>query len=94
MAGSITDIPGIAVGHAQDKVARTGCTVILCPEGAVAGADVRGSAPGTRELEVLKPVRLVQEIQAIALCGGSAIYGSDTRVLIPVSSGFPSSRQP
>jgi L-aminopeptidase/D-esterase-like protein len=76
MSGSITDIPGIAVGHAQDKVVRTGCTVILCPEGAVAGADVRGSAPGTRELEVLKPVRLVQEIQAIALCGGSA-FGLD-----------------
>ncbi len=48
---SITDIPGILVGHAQDKAAITGCTVVLSPKGAVAGVDQRGGAPGTRETE-------------------------------------------
>ena len=49
----ITDILGIEVGHAQDDEALTGCTVILCRKGAVAGVDVRGSAPGTRETDLL-----------------------------------------
>ncbi|RMD92778.1 MAG: peptidase S58 family protein, partial [Calditrichaeota bacterium] len=73
---SICDVPGVKVGHAQDEVARTGCTVILPPEEAVAGVDVRGSAPGTREIETLKPVRLVPKIHAILLTGGSA-FGLD-----------------
>jgi len=73
---AITDVPGIEVGHAQDERALTGCTVVLCREGAIAGGDVRGSAPGTRETDLLQPSRLVQQIHAVALCGGSA-FGLD-----------------
>jgi L-aminopeptidase/D-esterase-like protein len=70
---SITDVPGVRVGHWTDAVARTGCTVVLMPpEGAVAGVDVRGSAPGTRETDLLRPGMLVERVHAIALCGGSA----------------------
>ena len=73
---SICDIPGIRVGHAQNFEAQTGCTVILPDKEAVAGIDVRGSAPGTRELELLKPVRLVEKVNAVLLAGGSA-FGLD-----------------
>lgn len=73
---SITDVPGVEVGHAQDNEALTGCTVILCRKGAVAGVDVRGGAPGTRETDLLSPVNLVQQVHAIVLAGGSA-YGLD-----------------
>jgi L-aminopeptidase/D-esterase-like protein len=73
---SITDISGIEVGHAQNDSALTGCTVILCRKGAVAGVDVRGSAPGTRETDLLNPVNLVQKVHAILLAGGSA-FGLD-----------------
>jgi len=76
-AGSITDVPGIKVGHFTLKTRPTGCTVILCEAGAVAGVDVRGSAPGTRETDLLNPINTVQEVQAIMLSGGSA-YGLDT----------------
>ena len=48
---ALTDIPGLKVGHWTNLEAATGCTVILCPEGAVAGVDVRGGAPGTRETD-------------------------------------------
>jgi L-aminopeptidase/D-esterase-like protein len=71
---SITDVSGIQVGHAHDKEALTGCTVILCQDGAVAGADQRGGAPGTRETDLLRPTHLVEMVHAIALAGGSA-YG-------------------
>jgi L-aminopeptidase/D-esterase-like protein len=71
---SITDVAGITVGQAQHQTALTGCTVILCPDGAVAGVDVRGSAPGTRETDLLAPVNMVQTVNAIVLSGGSA-YG-------------------
>jgi len=71
--GQITDIPGIRVGHGTAAGGRTGCTVILCESGAVAGADIRGSAPGTVEIEVLKPVRLVPRIDGVFLTGGSAL---------------------
>ncbi len=74
--GSITDVPGIRVGHATDPDGRTGCTVVLPEERAVAGVDVRGSAPGTREVELLHPVRLVHAVDAILLTGGSA-FGLD-----------------
>lgn len=74
--GYITDVKGIKVGHAQSEQGITGCTVIICPEGAVAGVDVRGSAPGTRETDLLKPENLVDKIHGIALAGGSA-YGLD-----------------
>ena len=71
-----TDIEGIDVGHAQNLNAATGCTVILCGDGATAGVDVRGGAPGTRETDLLNPVNLVQKIHAVMLAGGSA-FGLD-----------------
>jgi L-aminopeptidase/D-esterase-like protein len=73
---SITDVPGIEVGQAQDDAALTGCTVLLCRKGAVAGVDVRGSAPGTRETDLLNPINLVEKVQAVLLAGGSA-FGLD-----------------
>jgi len=76
-AGSITDVPGIRAGHAHDTAARTGCTVILCEaEGAVAGVDVRGAAPGTRETDLLAPENLVERVHAVLLTGGS-VFGLD-----------------
>lgn len=76
MNQAITDIPGIEVGHAQDEAALTGCTVILCRQGAVAGVDQRGGAPGTRETDLLNPINLVEKVHAILLAGGSA-FGLD-----------------
>jgi len=72
LSHTLTDVRGIEVGHAQDDEALTGCTVILCRRGAVAGVDVRGGAPGTRETDLLDPINLVQKIHAIVLAGGSA----------------------
>lgn len=72
----LTDINGILVGHAQDLNALTGCTVILCPNGAIAGVDQRGGAPGTRETDLLHPMHLVEKVHAILLSGGSA-FGLD-----------------
>ncbi len=69
---AITDVPGIEVGHAQDDEALTGVTVVLCRKGATGGVDVRGSAPGTRETDLLNPVNLVEKVHAITLAGGSA----------------------
>ncbi len=75
---AITDVPGIRVGHATNKEAMTGCTVVLCPkEGAVGGVDQRGGAPGTRETDLLRPMHLVERVHAIVLSGGSA-FGLDT----------------
>jgi L-aminopeptidase/D-esterase-like protein len=68
----LTDIPGIRVGHASDYEALTGCTVILCETGAVAGGDIRGSATGTEEFEVLNPMHLTTHIHAVVFAGGSA----------------------
>ncbi len=76
LQNAITDIRGIEVGHAQNEEALTGCTVILCRKGAVAGVDVRGGAPGTRETDLLNPVNLVEKVHAIVLAGGSA-FGLD-----------------
>ena len=73
---SITDVPGLRVGHAQDDEALTGCTVILCEKGAVGGVDQRGGAPGTRETDLLKPVNAVEKVHAVLLAGGSA-FGLD-----------------
>ncbi len=71
--GSLTDVPGLRMGHAQDESALTGCTVILCPsEGAIGGVSVRGLAPGTRETDLLRPGTLVERVHAILLTGGSA----------------------
>src|SRR5512136_3409328 len=69
---SITDVPGILVGHAQDETALTGCTVILCGKGAVGGVDQRGGAPGTREVDALHPMHLVTKVHGVVLAGGSA----------------------
>src|SRR3990170_7232802 len=69
---AITDVPGVAVGQADDFEALTGCSVVLCERGAVGGVDVRGGAPGTRETDLLAPLHLVQEVHAILLAGGSA----------------------
>ena len=69
---TIVDVPGIEVGHAQNEAALTGCTVVLVKDGAVGGVDVRGSAPGTRETDLLHPVNLVNRVHAICLTGGSA----------------------
>jgi L-aminopeptidase/D-esterase-like protein len=70
----ITDVPGLRVGQAQDERARTGVTVILPEERAVAACDVRGGGPGTRETDALAAENLVEAIDAIVLSGGS-VYG-------------------
>jgi L-aminopeptidase/D-esterase-like protein len=75
-ADSLTDVRGIRVGHFTDTRRPTGCTVILTPEGAVAGVDVRGAAPGTRETELLSPLNAVEKVHAVMLAGGSA-FGLD-----------------
>jgi L-aminopeptidase/D-esterase-like protein len=72
MTLTIRDVPGVRVGHSTDAVGRTGCTVVLAAGGAVAGVDVRGFAPGTRETDLLRPTALVERIHAICLAGGSA----------------------
>ena len=72
----ITDINGIQVGQAENVEAGTGCTVILCKEGVVAGVDVRGGGPATRETDLLNPINMVEKIHAVMLSGGSA-YGLD-----------------
>lgn len=72
----LSEIEGIHIGNAQDAEAATGCTTILCLEGAVGGVDVRGGAPGTRETALLNPVNMVDKIHAVLLSGGSA-FGLD-----------------
>ncbi len=74
--GLLTDVDDIKVGHFQDYSALTGTTVIIPVNGAVCGVDVRGSAPGTRETDLLKPENLVEKVNAVMLSGGSA-YGLD-----------------
>lgn len=76
-SSAITDVPGIKVGHFTDTRRPTGCTVILSEEGAIAGVDVRGAAPGTRETDLLNPINTVQQVHAIMLAGGSA-FGLDS----------------
>ena len=75
-AGSLTNVPGIAVGHHHrtGRGWRTGTTVVLCTGGATAGVDVRGGGPGTRETDLLRPENTIQHVHAICLTGGSA-YG-------------------
>jgi len=75
-SGSITEVAGIRVGHFTDARRPTGCTVVLAEDGAVAGVDVRGAAPGTRETELLSPLNAVEQVHAILLAGGSA-FGLD-----------------
>jgi L-aminopeptidase/D-esterase-like protein len=72
---ALTDVPGLRVGHAQVAGGLSGTTVVLVPpEGAVGGVDVRGAAPGTRETDLLDPRNTVQRLHAVVLSGGSA-YG-------------------
>ena len=75
-SGAITDVPGILVGHATNRQARTGCTVVLCERDAVGGIDIRGTAAGTRQVDALRSLHLVDGIQAVLLSGGSA-FGLD-----------------
>lgn len=74
--GGLTDVEGIQVGHFTDKRRPTGCTVILCEQGATGGVDVRGGAPGTRETDLLRPINTVQQVFGVVLSGGSA-FGLD-----------------
>src|SRR5260370_9041071 len=76
VAGGITDVQGIRIGHFTDSRRPTGCTVLIFDKSATAGVDVRGSAPGTRETDLLSPTKIVQQVQASLLSGGSA-YGLD-----------------
>jgi len=75
-AGSITDVCGLLCGHFTDARRPTGCTVVIAPEGAVGGVDVRGAAPGTRETDLLSPLNSVEVVHAVMLAGGSA-FGLD-----------------
>lgn len=72
MKNYLTDVEGIKVGHAQSYDAMTGCSVIICENGATGGLDVRGSAPGTRETDIFKAEKLVDKVHAVVLSGGSA----------------------
>jgi L-aminopeptidase/D-esterase-like protein len=89
----VTDIEGLIVGHYTDMDAVCGVTVVICPEGAVAGVDVRGSAPGTRETDLLDPINLVESAQAVVLSGGSvfglAAADGVVRWLADQGYGFP-----
>lgn len=76
MSSSITDVAGIEVGHFTDPRRPTGCSVVLARGGAVAGVDVRGAAPGTRETDLLAPSNTVEQVHAVLLAGGSA-FGLD-----------------
>lgn len=72
MYNNILDVDGIKVGQVENEEGLTGCSVIICEEGAVCGVDVRGSAPGTRETDLLDPINSVQKVHAVVLSGGSA----------------------
>lgn len=72
MSGALTDVAGLRVGHHTLTARATGCTVVLCTEGAVAGVDVRGGAPGTRETDLLRPENVVPLVHGVLLTGGSA----------------------
>jgi L-aminopeptidase/D-esterase-like protein len=76
MKNAITDVPGIKVGQVEDLDALTGCSVVLCTDGAVGGVDQRGGAPGTRETDPLRPMHVVEKAHAVVLAGGSA-FGLD-----------------
>ncbi len=87
----ITPLPGLYLGHAS--LESSGCTVIVCPEGAIAAVDVRGGGPGTRETDLLEAHNTVERVHAIALCGGSAFglaaAGGVMRELEAAGIGFP-----
>jgi L-aminopeptidase/D-esterase-like protein len=92
-AGGLTDVAGLRVGHFTDRRRPTGCTVVVAEAGAVAGVDVRGGAPGTRETDLLEPENSVQQVHAVVLSGGSA-FGLEAatgvvRYLEEKGIGFP-----
>jgi L-aminopeptidase/D-esterase-like protein len=72
----VTDVAGLAVGNAVNEKVKSGVTVVLCEEPAVAGVQVLGGAPGTRETDLLEPHNSVEKVDAIVLSGGSA-FGLD-----------------
>ena len=76
-AGGITRVRGLSVGHYTDLESATGCTVILCEDGAVGGVDVRGASPGTRETDLLGSTKRGPAVHAVVLSGGSA-FGLDS----------------
>lgn len=82
----LTDVEGIAVGQAHDERARSGVTVVLPASRAVAGVDVRGGAPGTRETDALGPDCLVDAVDAVVLAGGS-VYGLDAASAVTAELG-------
>jgi L-aminopeptidase/D-esterase-like protein len=94
----ITDVPGLRVGHWTDAAARTGCTVVLFPEGTVASGEARGGAPATREVALLEPTRTVSRLDALVLTGGSAfgLASADgvVRFCEERGMGFPTSAGP
>jgi L-aminopeptidase/D-esterase-like protein len=71
MLDAITAVEGVSVGHWSDLDGATGCTVVLCPNGAAAGVDVRGGAPGTRNTDLLRQGNIVPQLHAVLLTGGS-----------------------
>lgn len=89
----VHDVDGVAIGHTTDTPARTGCTVIAFDEPALTAAEVRGAAPGTRELDLLAPGATVQRADAILLTGGSAfgLRAADgvMTALANLGRGFP-----
>lgn len=95
---SLRDVAGVRVGHATNASAVTGCTVVLVTDGAAAGVDVRGAAPGTRETDLLRPGSLVEHIHAVCLAGGSAfgLAAADgvTAWLAKRGIGFPTAGGP
>jgi len=96
--GTITDVAGIQVGHAENEEALTGCTVVVADGGATVGVDVRGAAPGTRETDLARPGTLVERADAVLLTGGSA-FGLDAaggvmRRLRERGQGFPTGAGP
>lgn len=93
LGGAITDVAGVKVGHFTDERRPTGCTVVMTEDGVIGGVDVRGSAPGTRETDLLNPTNLVDKVHAVMLSGGSA-FGLDAatgamRWLEEKGHGFP-----
>ena len=90
---SLADLPAFRCGHAQDPEAATGCTVVVAPEGAVCGVDVRGGGPATRETDLLRPENMIEAVHAVVLAGGSAFgLAAATGVMDELAArgiGFP-----
>lgn len=92
------NLAGLQIGHATNEEFHTGCTVFLCPEGTLGSVDVRGPAPGSRELALLSPVKPIERVDAVVLTGGSA-FGLATadgvmRYLAEQGKGHPTPIKP